>query len=85
MAELTTRTDTKMTGKNATKWQVTATTVRCEHVADFATIMVQPDGTAKCSYVSRFGKAKDSKKRRPTCKWPECPLVAEFREKALAL
>ncbi len=66
-------------------WQVTATTVNCEYVADFATIMVQPDGTAKCSYVNRHSKAKDSRKNLEGCKWPECPLVAGFREKALTL
>jgi hypothetical protein len=66
-------------------WQVTATTVTCEYVADFATIMVQPDGTAKCSFVNRHGKTKDGKKRLKNCKWPDCPLVADFKEKALAL
>jgi len=66
-------------------WQVTATTVKCEHVVDFATIMVQPDGTAKCSYVNRQTKAKDGKKKLKACKWPVCPLVTEFCHRALAL
>jgi hypothetical protein len=66
-------------------WQVTATTVSCEYVADFATIMVQPDGTAKCSFVNRHSKAKDTKKRLKNCRWPDCPLVADFKAKALAL
>jgi hypothetical protein len=66
-------------------WQVTATTVNCEHVADFATIMVQPDGAAKCSFVNRQSKAKDGKKKLKNCKWPDCPLVAGFKETALAI
>ena len=67
------------------EWQVTVTTVKCEFVNDLAAIMVQPDGTAKCGYVNRQGKAKDGKKKLKSCKWPECPLVAGFREKALAM
>ena len=67
------------------EWQVTVTTVRCEFVNDLAPIMVQPDGTAKCAYVNRQSKNKEGKKRLKGCKWPECPLVAGFREKALAM
>jgi hypothetical protein len=80
-----TRSSATVMGQNGTEWQVTATTVRCECVADFATIMVQPDGTAKCSYVNRLGKARDSMRNLQLCKWPECPLVAEFRRKALTM
>jgi hypothetical protein len=67
------------------EWQVTVTTVKCEFVNDLASIMVQPDGTAKCAYVNRHSKAKDGKKKLQSCKWPECPLVADFRQKALAM
>jgi hypothetical protein len=66
-------------------WKVTATTVSCDYVSDFATIMVQPDGTAMCSVVNRNRKLKDGKKRLRDCQWPDCPLVAGFKEKALAL
>lgn len=66
-------------------WQLTATTVQCRYVGDFATIMVKPDGTAKCSFVNRHGKAKDGKKKLRNCKWPECPLVTDFQKQALAL
>jgi len=66
-------------------WKVTATTLSCEYVGDFATIMVQPDGTAKCSYVNRYKDSKDARKKMKGCKWPDCPLVASFREEALAL
>jgi len=66
-------------------WQVTATTVQCQYVGDFATIMVKPDGSSKCSYVNRHSKAKDSKKKLRNCKWPNCPLVSGFQKQALAL
>lgn len=78
-------TSAKAMGQNSTGWQVTATTVECESVSDFATIMVQPDGTAKCSYVNREGKARDGRKKLKLCKWPDCLLVAGFRDKALTL
>jgi hypothetical protein len=67
------------------EWQVTVTTVKCEFVKDLATIMVQPDGTAKCAYVNRHSRDRDGKKKLRACKWPECPLVAQFRQKALAM
>ncbi len=67
------------------EWQVTATTVRCEFVSDLATIMVHPDGTAKCAHVNRHSKAKDGKKKLQACKWPDCQLVAEFSGKALTM
>jgi hypothetical protein len=66
-------------------WQVTATTVRCQYVGDLATIMVQPDGTSKCSYVNRHSRTGHGKKRLQNCKWPDCPLVSDFRQQALAL
>jgi hypothetical protein len=67
------------------KWHVTATTVSCEYVADFATIMVQMDGTAKCSIVNRYSNANGGKKTLKNCKWPACPLVADFSHKALTM
>jgi len=66
-------------------WQVTATTVRCQHVGDFATIMVQPDGTSKCSLRQQAQQGRDSKRRLRDCKWPDCPLVSDFQKQALAL
>jgi hypothetical protein len=66
-------------------WKVTATTFNCEYVTDYVTVMVQPDGTAKCSYVSRYSKSNKAKQKMKNCKWPNCPLVAQFRDEALAL
>ncbi|RLC94220.1 MAG: hypothetical protein DRI39_03540 [Chloroflexi bacterium] len=64
-------------------WQVTATTIKCQFVDDFATIMVYPDRTAKCAFVNRHSKTKQGQKRLAACKWPNCQLVDEFRERAL--
>jgi hypothetical protein len=66
-------------------WQVTATTIRCDWVDDFAVVMVYGDGTAKCAYVNRHSRSKGGKKRLKNCKWPDCPLVNDFRERAFAI
>jgi hypothetical protein len=66
-------------------WQVTATTVRCDWVDDFAVIMVHPDKTAKCAFYNRYSERSEGKKRLKRCKWPDCPLVNEFRERAFTI
>jgi hypothetical protein len=70
-------------------WQVTATTIRCDFVGDFAVLMVHGDGTAKCAYVNRWSARKEGKKKLKNCKGREsamdCPLVSEFRERALSI
>jgi len=66
-------------------WQVTATTISCEYVSDFATMMVYPDHTAKCAFVNKHSKTKGGQKRLRDCKWPDCPLVSEFTERAFTI
>jgi len=66
-------------------WQVTATTVRCDYVGDFAAIMVHRDETVKCAFYNRYSRKSEGKKRLKNCKWPNCPLVNEFKERALAI
>jgi hypothetical protein len=74
-----------MTEQNPTGWRVTATTVSCPSVTDFATIMVRPEGTAICSWVNRRGKTGDGSGGIGSCQWPDCPLVAEFVQTALTM
>lgn len=66
-------------------WKCTATTVGCHIVGDFATILVYADGSVKCSYVNRCNKTRDGRKKSRNCKWPDCSLVNEFRERAFAM
>ena len=66
-------------------WQVTTTTLQCDFVNRLVTIMVYPDGSAKCAYVNRCSKTKGWAKRLKTCKWPECPVVAKFCSEAMAM
>ncbi len=77
----------KMTEK--VDWQVTATTIRCDFVSDFAVLMVYGDGTVKCAYVNRWSARKEGKKKLKNCKGRErpenCDLVSEFRERAFSM
>ena len=66
-------------------WQVTATTIKCECVNDFAVLMVYEDGRAICNYFERSKVAKDKGKRLANCKGPDCPELAVFKERALTM
>ncbi|MCX5999551.1 MAG: hypothetical protein NTU41_08180 [Chloroflexi bacterium] len=66
-------------------WQVTATTLECKYVADWAVVMIYADKTAKCAFVNKNSKSSDGKKKLKNCKWPDCPLVNEFREQAFKM
>lgn len=66
-------------------WQVTATTIKCNMVDEFAVLMVYEDGTAKCNYFERSKAAKDKGKKLANCKGQDCPRLAEFKERALAM
>ena len=66
-------------------WQVTATTTKCDYVDDYAVIMVYKDNTAKCAFVNKHSKTKDGQKRLRNCKWPDCPLVDGFKQRAFTM
>ena len=73
------------------KWQITATTIRCELVDDFVTIMVNKDWSTRCALYNRYKqkaledkKHKFDKKVRPKmekCAGPHCSYVTEYRDK----
>jgi len=73
------------------KWQVTATTIRCDLVDDFVTIMVNKDWSARCTWYNRYKAAtledtkhKVDKKIKPKldkCIGPECHYVTDYRDK----
>jgi hypothetical protein len=41
---------------NVAKWQVTATTINCDRVNDYVTIMVDKDWKASCIWFEKYGK-----------------------------
>jgi len=73
--------------KGEMDWQVTATTILCDYVDDYAVLMVYGDGAAKCTYFNKYShvKEKEKSKRLKHCKGLECPKVSEFRERALSM
>jgi hypothetical protein len=74
-------------------WQVTATTVRCEKVDDFVTIMVNKDWSTSCAWYHRHkGQGSPGSKGRfntrlkgkiDACNGPECPLVVQYRDRLI--
>lgn len=66
-------------------WQVTATTIQCDLVGDFAVLMVYGDGEVRCNYFSRYSETKDTVRKLKNCKGPDCPKLAEFKERAFSM
>ncbi|OGN94929.1 MAG: hypothetical protein A2Z75_03795 [Chloroflexi bacterium RBG_13_50_10] len=75
------------------KWQITATTIHCELVDDFVTIMVNKDWSTKCAWYKRYKqKALDDKKQKfdskirlmiQKCQGPECSYVTGYRDELI--
>ena len=70
-------------------WQVTATTIPCDFVDDYAVLMVYGDGKAKCTFVNRWSAKKEGEKKLKNCKGCEspmnCPLVSAFHVRAFSM
>ena len=75
------------------KWQVTATTIECNMVKDYVTIMVNRDWTAKCIWWAKYKKLSleepkrrlphDIKKKILQCQGPYCQAVREYVDKLI--
>lgn len=74
-------------------WQITATTIYCDHVDDYVTIMVDKDWTTRCAWFNRYKqKALDDEKQKfdkhikgkiEKCIGPDCPMAMEYRDKLI--
>ena len=74
-------------------WQVTATTIECDMVGDYVTIMVNKDWSTRCVWCTRYKKAaeenpkqkftKDIKAKIAKCQGPDCKYVLEYRDKLI--
>ena len=74
-------------------WQITATTIHCDKVDDFVTIMINKDWSMKCAWYNRYKqktvdnpKQKFDKKIRAKmekCEGPECSYLTEYRDKLI--
>jgi hypothetical protein len=74
-------------------WQVTATTLYCQAIAEEVTVMVYKDGSIKCTgcnkYASAAGEQALSKRSRQlkrdlACAGPEGPATTAYRDKLYA-
>ena len=77
-------------------WQVTATTIYCDAVDDYATLVVHKDWSVKCAGYNKYGSditkentkmlRKRGKKlgRELKCEGPECHRMIEYRDKLQA-
>jgi len=76
------------------KWQVTATTVHCELVDDFVTIMVNKDWSTRCAWYGRYkagtvgnkknNSDKEIRRKMEKCTGPDCPRVKDYRDKLIS-
>lgn len=72
-------------------WQVTATTLECDYVREFVTIMVNKDWSCKCVWWSQYLKNKDSnrtssskgKQKAVGCQGPDCKYIQQYCDKLL--
>jgi hypothetical protein len=75
-------------------WDVTATTILCESVNDEVTIIVNGDGTAKCSGLQKYDLSnKEIKKalkqksktagKELKCVGADCAVVKQHRDKIM--
>lgn len=74
-------------------WEITATTIKCEHVDDFVTLMVDSDWTSRCVWYRRYKEgasgnpraklSKDIRTKIPLCLGPDCPLLIGYRDKLM--
>jgi hypothetical protein len=75
-------------------WQVTATTLSCDRVNDFVTVLVYRDWSCRCTWCDRYKLAseagsgrrfgRDIRARIAQCRWPGCDYVLNYRDKLIA-
>jgi hypothetical protein len=75
-------------------WQITATTISCDRVGDYITVMIHGDWTYSCTWCSRYKLAaaggsgrkfsRDIKQKIAACQGPDCSLVLAYRDKLIA-
>jgi len=81
------------TGLQPAGWQITATTIDCDRVGDYVTIMINGDWSYSCTWCSRYKLAeagaarkqsRDIRSKVARCQGPDCPLVLAYRDKLIA-
>ena len=72
-------------------WQVTATTIECDMVDEYVTIMVYGDWSCRCTWWAKYKKPategpgqkfpKQIKAKIARCQGPYCKYVTGYRDK----
>lgn len=73
------------TNNAASGWQVTATTIFCDHVNEFITIMVNKDWSCKCTWAAKYKHmaklSSQLKGKADKCTGAECKNITDYRDK----
>jgi hypothetical protein len=74
-------------------WQVTATTISCDLVGDYVTVMVYKDWACKCTWWAKYKKvagedpghkfSREIKGKIGKCQGPDCKYVIGYRDKLI--
>lgn len=74
-------------------WEITAISLRCDYIGDIVTVRVTRDWLATCAWYLKYktNATKQSKQkiekaikqRIDKCLGPDCPIIAEYREKLI--
>jgi len=72
-------------------WQVTATTIYCEIINDYVTIMVYNDWHSKCTWCEKNKQptgvghklSGNMRARVDKCLGPECKYISDYRDKLI--
>lgn len=76
--------------KPSAPWQACVTTIKCEVIDEYVSILVKSDWTSSCTWYKQFksppeslkkGKGdKGTRKRIELCQGPQCPYVTNYRD-----
>ena len=74
-------------------WEITAAALPCDYVDDLITVRVTRDWAAECAWYAKYKSSRSKgnkqrlekriKERTEKCMGPECPIVAQYREKLI--
>jgi hypothetical protein len=72
-------------------WQITATTLVCNAIAEEVTVLVYPDWTVRCTGLEEYTKNRRASlellkrsltlKKTLECKGLDCPTIVEYKLK----
>jgi hypothetical protein len=78
----------------AAKWHTSVSTLKCDHIDEYVSIMVKNDWSSTCTWYRQYkevlsgdkGRAKPDKKIRkkiPLCQGPLCSYVVGYRDQLI--